>query len=69
MRKIKVGDRVELCGQKYPDGETGIHWVHTDCGNPPSESKPNGFIKIIGSNGTAGANLESAQTYCRLWKH
>ncbi|MET3119591.1 hypothetical protein AAKU64_003832 [Undibacterium sp. GrIS 1.8] len=67
LSQIKVGDALELCGQEYTDGTKGIHWVHTDCKEPPSPSKPNGFIKLIGKDGTAGDNLESLETYCGLW--
>ncbi|MFZ6672657.1 hypothetical protein [Undibacterium sp. Xuan67W] len=68
LSQIKVGDKLELCGQEYTDGTKGIHWVHTDCNQKPSPSKPNGFIKIVGSNGAVGDNLESLETYCGLWK-
>jgi hypothetical protein len=63
-----MGDKLELCGQEYTDGTKGIHWVHTDCGDTPSPAKPNGFIKIVGKDGSAGDNLEGLQTYCSRWK-
>jgi hypothetical protein len=42
LNTIKVGDRLELCGQLYTGGSVGIHWVHTDCGATPSPEKPDG---------------------------
>jgi hypothetical protein len=68
LSQIKMGDKLELCGQEYTDGTKGIHWVHTDCGDTPSPTKPNGFIKIVAKDGFAGDNLESLQNYCPLWK-
>ena len=67
LSQIKVGDNLELCGQEYSDGTKGIHWVHTDCKQPPSPSKPNGFIKIVQKDGSTSDNLEGLETYCGLW--
>ncbi len=69
LAQINVGDKVELCGQEYTDGTKGIHWVHTDCGDKPSSSKPNGFVKIVKSDGSVTDNLEAGQGFCSLWKH
>ena len=67
LAKIQNGDRLSLCGQEYDDGTKGIHWVHTDCGKTPSPSKPDGFIKILGKDGSSGDNLENSEAYCSLW--
>lgn len=61
---IAVGDRLEVCGIPF-DG--GIHWVHNNCGDTPTKSDPDGWIKVIQADGSMGPNLESSQTYCRLW--
>ncbi len=65
LANIKIGNRLSLCGKKYSDG-TGIHWVHTNCGDVPTLSKPNGSVKLISSTGV-GLNLERSQNYCYLW--
>lgn len=67
LAQINVGDKVELCGQEYTDGTKGIHWVHTDCGDTPSSSKPNGFVKLVKADGSTTDNLEGGQGYCSLW--
>lgn len=64
---LQVGQRLALCGQLYDDGSKGIHWVHTDCGKTPSAAKPDGFIKLLSKDGSAGQNLENNQNYCSLW--
>jgi len=64
---IKVGSRLELCGEKYTSGTTGIHWVHSNCGATPTSTAPNGWVKQISSSGSIGANLERSQNYCYLW--
>ncbi len=66
LAAIKVGSRLELCGEKYTSG-TGIHWVHTNCGDVPATTAPNGWVKQISSSGAIGANLERSQNYCYLW--
>ncbi len=45
-----------------------MDWVHTNCGDRPSADKPDGWIKVIGPDGTPGPNLESDQKYCWLWQ-
>ena len=66
LAQIRTGDKLALCGQLYDDGSKGIHWVHTNSGAAPTPQKPDGFIKIIESDGSSD-NLESATTYCSLW--
>lgn len=68
LMAIKVGDRLQLCGRVYSPPEVGMDWVHTNCGDAPTTDKPNGWIKELGSNGQAGPNLDSTQTYCYLWR-
>lgn len=66
LAAIKVNDRLELCGAKYTSG-VGIHWVHTNCGDTPTKSAPNGWVKRFTSSTAVGSNLERSQTYCYLW--
>ncbi|ALM86757.1 hypothetical protein ASB57_05390 [Bordetella sp. N] len=61
---ISVGDRLEVCGIPF---KGGIHWVHNNCGDTPTRSDPNGWIKVVQADGRTGPNLEDSQTYCRLW--
>jgi hypothetical protein len=63
---IGLHDRLELCGQLYDRG-VGIHFVHTNCGAAPTPAKPDGWIKRIGGDGRAGANLEANPAYCSLF--
>lgn len=64
LNAIAVGDTVQACGIPY---RGGIHWVHNNCGDAPTRSDPNGWLKVIQADGRAGPNLESNQTYCYLW--
>ena len=66
LAAIKVNDRLELCGAKYTSG-VGIHWVHTNCGDVPTTSAPNGWVKRFSAGGSVGSNVERSQTYCYLW--
>jgi hypothetical protein len=66
LAAIKIGDRLELCGEKYTSG-VGIHWVHSNCGATPTTTAPNGWVKEIASSGSVGINLEASETYCYLW--
>jgi hypothetical protein len=66
LSAIKVNDRLELCGQLYTSG-VGLHWVHNNCGATPTPAHPNGWIKKINANGTAGENMESNTAYCSLF--
>jgi hypothetical protein len=68
LSSIAVGDKLELCGELYHSGGVGIHWVHTDCGKPPAAAAPDGWVKLIQSDGTPGPNLEDSQEYCKLWR-
>ena len=65
---IRNGDRLELCGKLFNHGRLGIDWVHTNCGETPTAAKPNGWLKIMASDGTPGPNLENSQGYCWLWR-
>jgi len=67
LSSIAVGDKLDLCGELYQNGGLGIHWVHLDCGKPPTASAPDGWVKIIEAGGTPGPNLEDSQEYCKLW--
>ena len=43
LNSIRVGDRLEVCGETFPGG---IHWVHTDCGaTRPSTGRTAGFAR------------------------
>ncbi len=64
LNTIRVGDRLELCGQPFPGG---IHFVHTNCGATPTPDKPDGWVRKVGADGTAGDNMEGSQAFCRLW--
>ena len=66
LAAIRVNDHLGLCGAKYPDN-TGIHWVHTNCGDVPTTAAPNGSVKVISATGALGANLERSQTYCAIF--
>lgn len=67
LSTIRAGDRLELCGKLYTHGGPGIDWVHTNCGANPTAAQPDGWLKVLASDGTAGPNLENSQEYCRLW--
>jgi hypothetical protein len=67
LSRIRVGDRLELCGKPYTHGSLGIDWVHTDCGETPTPRQPDGWLKILAANGAPGPNIESSREYCRLW--
>jgi hypothetical protein len=68
LSRIRVGDRLELCGKPYRNGGLGIDWVHTNCGAMATPDQPNGWLKILNADGTPGPNLESSREYCRLWQ-
>ena len=65
---IQPGNRLELCGKPYASGGPGMDWVHTNCGDQPTPDQPDGWVKVLGPDGTPGPNLESSQEYCRLWQ-
>lgn len=60
---IRLGDRIEACGILYDQG-VGIHFVHNNCGERPTASHPDGWLRRAG-----GANLESNTRYCSLFAH
>lgn len=66
LNSIAVGDKLEVCGIPFSGG---IHWVHNNCGDAPTKSDPNGWIKIVQPSGSVGPNLEASQKYCYLWPH
>jgi hypothetical protein len=66
LSEIKPGSHLELCGKPYTSG-SGMDWVHTNCGDQPTPAMPDGWVKVIGQDGTPGPNLESSQEYCRLF--
>ncbi|HEX4080255.1 MAG TPA: hypothetical protein VHX61_15450 [Rhizomicrobium sp.] len=69
LSKIRVGDRLEVCGRPFTDDTgPGIDWVHTNCGVTPTSRKPNGWLKVLAANGIPGPNLESSQEYCHIWR-
>jgi hypothetical protein len=61
---IAVGDKVQACGIPF---KGGIHWVHNNCGDTPTRSDPNGWLKVVRADGSTGPNLEDSQKYCGLW--
>jgi hypothetical protein len=63
---IRVDDRLELCGQLYDRG-VGIHFVHTNCGAPPTPAHPDGWIHVLDRQGRASPNLESNTSFCPLF--
>ena len=67
LSTIRTGDRLEICGKLFTHGGRGIDWVHTNCGGRPSKAQPDGWLKVVGREGTPGPNLESSQEYCQLW--
>ncbi len=66
LTQIRVGDQLEMCGERYTGGDVGIHWVHTNCGDTPTPTEPNGWLRDL-SQPALGDNLESSETYCYLW--
>jgi hypothetical protein len=66
LNTIAVGDKLEVCGIPF---KGGIHWVHNNCGDTPTKSDPNGWIKKVEADGSVGPNLEDGQKYCYLWPH
>ena len=68
LSTIRTGDRLEICGRLFTHGGRGIDWVHTNCGARPSKAQPDGWLKVVGPEGSPGPNLESSQEYCRLWQ-
>jgi hypothetical protein len=67
LSQIKIGDHLELCGQRYSDG-TGTHFVHTNCGDRPTPRDPDGWVKEIAQDDTRDPNLEASTEYCSLFR-
>ena len=61
---IANGDRMQACGEPFPGG---IHFVHTNCGDPPVATDPNGWLKRVMPDGSTGPNLEGSTQFCYLW--
>jgi hypothetical protein len=70
LSALKPGNRIELCGDIYTTdgGGAGLHWVHTDCGDPPEPGRPEGWLKIVEPDALPGPNLEGSTEYCSLWQ-
>jgi len=68
LSMIRTGDRIEVCGKRFSEGRPGIDWVHTNCGARPNAAQPDGWLKVFGSDGSPGPNLEGSEEYCRLWQ-
>ena len=68
LSQIQPGDHLEFCGKPYASCGRGMDWVHTNCGDQPTPDRPDGWVKVIGPDGTLGPNLESNREYCRLWE-
>jgi hypothetical protein len=64
LNTIKAGDKIEVCGIPF---KGGIHWVHNNCGDHPTQSDPNGWIKKVQADGTLGPNMEDNEKFCYLW--
>jgi hypothetical protein len=64
LTNLVPGTHLELCGLPFPGG---MHWVHSNCGVTPTSSNPDGWVKVIDSQGNIGSNLEESQEYCYLW--
>jgi hypothetical protein len=64
---IREGDHLQLCGQLYERG-VGIHFVHTNCGAQPTDTHPDGWIKVADGRGAPGPNLEAGTGYCGLFE-
>ncbi len=67
LNTIRIGDRLELCGQLYTGGDVGIHWVHTNCGVSSTPDRPDGWVRKVDRDGNAGDNMEANQAFCRLF--
>ena len=68
LSTLRTGDRLELCGKLFTRGGLGMDWVHTNCGDAPKPAQPDGWLKVLASDGTPGSNLEDSQEYCRIWR-
>jgi hypothetical protein len=68
LSTIRAGDRLELCGRFYTHGGPGIDFVHTNCGEAPTPRRPDGWLKVFGSDGAPGPNLEASHEYCSIFR-
>ena len=62
LSDIAHGERLEFCGKPYTSG-AGMDWVHSNCGDNPTPADPNGWLKVVGADGSVGTNLEASQEY------
>jgi hypothetical protein len=67
LNSIRIGDKLELCGQPYSGGDVAIHFVHTNRGATPSPDKPDGWVRKLDAAGDAGDNMEANQAFCSLF--
>lgn len=63
---LRPRDHLELCGQRYTRG-TGIHFVHTNCGQTDTPAHPDGWLRVLDARGVPGPNLEDGQQNCQLF--
>ena len=68
INAIRPGERLSLCGELYDRG-VGIHFVHTNCGEPPAANHPDGWLRVVDGAGRTGAHLEANTSYCPLFGH
>lgn len=66
LNSIRQNDRIEVCGAPYPNG-FGMHWVHINCGRPPTPTTPDGWLKSIDKNGVPSTNYENNTRYCSIF--
>ena len=69
LTTIHAGDKVELCGRPYTGGDTGIHWVHNNCGETPVGDQADGWVKKIAPDGSLGENMEANRAFCSIFSH
>jgi hypothetical protein len=43
--------------------------VHTNCGDPPTAGSPDGWVKKLTADGTAGDNLDGDRKHCDIFHH
>ncbi|MBA5636302.1 hypothetical protein H3H37_04470 [Duganella sp. LX20W] len=67
LTAIRVNDRIGVCGQLYTNG-VGIHWVHTNCGKRPTPAHPDGWLKELKPDGTAGPSVTDNGAFCPLFQ-
>ena len=53
----------------FNDGTNAVNRCRIDPSlNSQRPAQPDGWLKVVGPDGTPGPNLESSQEYCRLWQ-